>query len=78
MKHAKKLPAVADLSPACRDAIRALEESGNLRSTAANNVLPSGAINNATAHSIQRLAQRTSKRQDAAWTAPSNFMVVLP
>lgn len=78
MTRTKKLPVMADLSPACRDAIRTLEESGSLRSTAANNVLSSGAINNATTHSIQLLALRTTKRQDAAWTAPSNFMAVLP
>lgn len=78
MKRANKLPAVADLSPACRHAIRVLEENGNLRSTAVNNVLPTVAMNSATAQSIQRLAQRTGKRQDAAWTAPSSFMVVLP
>jgi hypothetical protein len=78
MKRTKKSPAASNLSPACRDAIRALEESGSLRSTAANNVLPSRAINNATTHAIQLLTLRTNKRQDAAWTAPSNFMMVLP
>ncbi|MEM4988807.1 hypothetical protein V8G57_15545 [Collimonas sp. H4R21] len=78
MKRGKSMPAAVDLGPGCRDAIRTLEETGNLRSTAANNVLPSVAMNGVVTLATDRLIHRTGKRQDEAWFAPSTFMMVLP
>jgi hypothetical protein len=78
MKRREILPAATELSPVCREAIRLLEETGNLRSTVANNVLPSVTMNSAVTLATQQIIHRTGKRQDDALLAPSSFMPVLP